>query len=97
LSGGEDAVTEREKKEWYSNQQLYEMMVQLSKRLEQTNAEMLVTQTMIRDYNGLRERLGDCEQRVNEIVAAGRGSKDMWGYIVGGIGLLFAILSQVVR
>lgn len=86
-----------EGKEWYSNQQIYEMMVKLSKRLEQTNAEMLVTQTMIRDYNGLRERLGACEQQVGELFAAGAGRKDMWGYIVGGIGLLFAILAWVVR
>lgn len=84
-------------KEWYSNQQIYEMMVKLSKRLEQTNAEMLVTQTMIRDYNGLRERLGTCEQQVLQILAAGTGRKDMWGYIVGGIGLLFAILAWGVK
>lgn len=90
-------VTEKERQEWYSNQQLYEMMVELSKRLEKTNAEMAKTQVMIRDYNGLRERLDKCEQRVAEVFAAGRGSKDMWGYVVGGIGVLMALISYAVR
>ena len=90
-------MTEQERQEWYSNLQLYEMMVELSKRLEKTNAEMAITRTMIRDYNGLRERLDKCEQQVIEIFAAGRGSKDMWGYVVGGIGLIFAIISYAVR
>lgn len=84
-------------KDWYSNQQLYEMMVELSKRLEKTNAEMAITQTMIRDYNGLRERLDKCEQRVTEVFATSKGGKDMWGYIVGGIGLLMALISYAVR
>ena len=86
-----------EAKEWYSNKDLYEMMVDLSKRLETTNAEMAKTQTMIRDYNGLRERLDRCEQRVDEIYGQSKGSKDMWGYIVGGIGLLLALVSYAVR
>lgn len=81
--------------DWYSNKQLYEMMVELSKGLEQTNAELSKTQMMIRDYNGLRERLDNCEKMIYQSTGKGQGSKDMWGYIVGGIGLLFAILSQI--
>ena len=81
--------------EWYTNKELYEMMVELGKGLESTNAELTKTQTMIRDYNGLRERLDQCEKRIDQSAGKGQGSKDMWGYIVGGIGLLFAILSQI--
>lgn len=81
--------------DWYDNKTLYEMMVNLSKRLEQTNAELTKTQTMIRDYNGLREKVDECERRIVLAEGQGKGSKDMWGYIVGGIGLLFAILSRV--
>ena len=81
-------VVTEEKKEWHSNKELYEMMVDLSK-------ELLKTQTMIRDYNGLRERLDKCEQRIDQSTGKGQGGKDMWGYVVGGIGLLFAILSQI--
>ena len=86
-----------EAKEWYTNKELYEMMVDLSKGLEATNTELAKTQVMIREYNGLRGRLDGCEKRLDEIYGQSKGSKDMWGYIVGGIGLLFAILSQVIR
>ena len=86
-----------EAKDWYSPKQLYEMMVALSKGLEKTNAELAVTQAMIRDYNGLRERVDKCEEKVTKICAQGQGSKDMWGYVVGGIGLLLALISYVAR
>ena len=86
---------QREQREWYTNKDLYEMMVALSKGLEQTNAELAKTQVLIRDYNGLRERLDKCERRLDQGEGQKSGSKDMWGYVVGGIGLLFAILSRV--
>lgn len=86
-----------EEREWYSNKDLYEMMVDLSKGLEQTNAELAKTQVLIRDYNGLRERIDKCEHRIEEFVGVGRGGKDMWGYLVGGIGLLLALISYAVR
>ena len=95
--GRGDVVTDKEKQEWYSNKDLYEMMVNLSKGLEQTNAELAKTQVLIRDYNGLRERLDKCEQRVDEIAGKSSGGKDMWGYVVGGIGLLLALVSYAVR
>ncbi len=84
-------------KEWYSNKDLYEMMVALSKGLENTNAELVKTQTMIRDYNGLRERLSACEQRLEQAAGTGQGLKEMWGYVVGGIGVLLALISYAAR
>lgn len=84
-------------KEWYTNQQLYEMMVNLSKRLEHTNAELARTQTMIRDYNGLRQRLGACEQRLEQSAGTGQGLKEMWGYVIGGIGVMLALISYTTR
>lgn len=90
-------MTNQEKGEWYDNQRLYEMMVDLSKRLESTNAELGKTQTMIRDYNGLRERIGECERKIYETSGQKTGGKDMWGYAVGGIGLLIALISYAVR
>jgi len=59
------------KDDWYSNQQLYEMMVELSKGLEATNAELGKTQVLIRDYNGLRKEVAD----VKTLVATALGSK----------------------
>ena len=91
------ALTEKERQEWYSNKELYEMMVDLSKGLEATNAELAKTQVMIREYNGLRERVAECEKHYVEVLGRSTGSKDMWGYIVGGIGLLLALVSYAVR
>ncbi len=86
-----------EAKEWYTNKELYEMMVDLSKGLEATNAELAKTQVMIREYNGLRERVAECEKHYVEVMGRSTGSKDMWGYIVGGIGIVSFILSLVLR
>lgn len=82
-----------EKDQWYSNKDLYEMMVNLSKELEKTNAELEKTQLLIRDYNGLREKVNDVAKKIEEICGKGVGGKDMWGYIVGGIGVLLAVAS----
>lgn len=90
-------VNEKERQEWYSNKDLYEMMVALSKELEATNAELSKTQVMIRDYNGLRERLHECEQRIDQVTGQHSGGKDMWGYVVGGIGLVMALISYISR
>lgn len=84
-----------EQEQWYTNKDLYEMMVDLSKGLEKTNAELLETRTMIRDYNGLREKVEECSKRLDLSAGQGKGSKDMWGYVVGGIGLLLALLANV--
>lgn len=90
-------MTEQERQEWYSNKDLYEMMVDLSKGLEATNAELAKTQVMIREYNGLRARIDECERHYVEVLGRTKGGKDMWGYIVGGIGLLMALVSYAVR
>lgn len=86
-----------EKKEWYSNKELYEMMVVLSKGLEATNAELAKTQVMIRDYNRLREKIERCEKAISEGAGKSAGGKDMWGYIIGAIGLLLAIASYAAK
>lgn len=83
--------------EWYTNKDLYEMMVDLSKGLEATNAELTKTQVMIREYNGLRARIDECEKHYVEVIGRSSGSKDMWGYIVGAIGIVSFIMSLVVR
>jgi|GEM_PF-2292793 len=90
-------VADEKEREWYSNKDLYEMMVDLSKGLEATNAELAKTQVMIKEYNGLRARIDQCEQRYAEVLGQRAGSKDMWGYIIGGIGLLLAMVSYVAR
>ena len=88
---------QREQREWYTNKDLYEMMVDLSKGLEATNAELAKTQTMIREYNGLRARIDQCEQKFAELAGRKTGGHDAWGYVVGGIGVLLALISYTTR
>ncbi len=86
-----------EKAQWYDNKTLYEMMVNLSKGLEKTSAELAKTQVLIRDYNSLRERLGKCEQHIERVYSLSKGGKEMWGFIVGGVGLALALISYATR
>lgn len=88
--------------EWYTNKELYEMMMALGKgleatngRLEATNIELAETRTAMRQYNSLREKIEMCEQKLAENAGRQTGGRDMWGYLVGGIGILFAILSRL--
>lgn len=37
------------------------------------------TQTQIRDYNGLRERLGKCERGIQDMCGHSQGGREMWG------------------
>ena len=99
-----------EQKEWYSNQQLYEMMVELSKRLENTDAELGKTQVLIRDYNGLRSVINECrtwqnnydkQQEAMEKQKEAAESKthfgwEKMGYVFGALGVIVAIVSLVV-
>jgi len=86
-----------EKEQWYSNKELYEMMVDLSKGLEKTNAELEKTQVLIRDYNDLRQKINDCEKALFEGHGKEAGGKNVWGYIVGAIGIASFVLSLVMK
>lgn len=76
--------------QWYTNKDLYEMIQEL-------RVELAETTRLIREYNGLRRKIDSCEQALAGIAGQSKGSKDMWGYIVGGIGLLMALVSYAMR
>jgi hypothetical protein len=93
-------LPEKEKGQWYNNKELYEMLVEVSKKLEKTNAELAKTQVMIRDYNGLRERLNHCEIQLNEGHGKEQGSKTTWAYVVGAFGIasfVFSIILALIK
>ncbi len=73
------------------------MQVRLSKKMETLSADLEKTQVMIRDYNGLRERVDICERGIEDLRGRSSGGKEMWGYVAGGIGLLMALISYAVR
>jgi len=92
-----------EQKEWYNNQQLYEMMVELSKRLENTDAELGKTQVLIRDYNGLRSVINQCREWQNNYDKQREAEKsrvhfgwEKMGYVVGALGVIVAIIALAV-
>ena len=92
-----------EQKEWYSNKQLYEMMVDLSKGLENTNTELTKTQILIRDYNGLRAVINKCSEWQNNFDKQRKAEENRthfgWekmGYVVGALGVVVAIVALVV-
>ena len=92
-----------EGQEWYNNKQLYEMMVDLSKGLENTNAELTKTQTLIRDYNGLRAVINQCKEWQNNFDRQQQAEANRvhfgWekmGYVVGALGVIVAIIALVV-
>ena len=83
-------------KDWYDNKQLYEMMVELSKGLEATSAELGKTQVLIRDYNGLREKIDDAERRLNVMEGKECGQDNTWSYVIAGSGMLISISAVIV-
>lgn len=83
--------------QWYTNKELHEMMMDFTGKIEKLGAELEKTQTMIRDYNGLRERLGKCERRLDRNEGQDAGSHSMWGYIVGALGVIFALISFAMK
>jgi hypothetical protein len=91
---------ENNQDEWYSNKDLYEMMVALSKGLEATNSELGKTQVLIRDYNGLRTDVGKYREEVQllraETCGKEKGSKDTKLDIFNVITVLIAIAAVVV-
>ena len=90
LSGKDDG-------QWYTNKDLFEMFQRMEDKMTQLSLEMQRTMVLIRDYNGLRERLDRCEQDINQAKGAKNGSKDMWGYVVGGVGALLALITYTTR
>lgn len=90
-------MTEQEKQWGYSGKEIAEMFTGMKEDITELRVEMRETKTLIRDYNGLRKRLSKCEQRIEETAGSSRGSKDLWGYIVGGIGVVSLIVSMIAN
>ena len=72
------------------------MMIELGKGLEATTLELAKTQTMIRQYNKASgKRLTSANNYWLRVPAQTGGRGICGGYLVGGIGILFAILSRL--
>lgn len=76
--------------EWYDNKALYEMLQQLKQDIAALSKEMAETRTLIRDYNGLRQKVEDTASKLSTL---------MWlmPVAITGVGLIFTILNYVTR
>lgn len=91
---------EDEKNQWYTNKDLFELITGLK-------SEMKDTRNMIRQYNGLREEVGEARKEIDNVKgevealqakAVGRSSfKDdflKWGgWVIGVLGLVAAYIT----
>ena len=84
-----------EREQWYTNKELFEMVQTLQGDITALSTQMKITNDNIRKYNGLRERVVVCEQRLAEYNGKQKGSQSMWAYLVGGVGMLFGLLSAI--
>lgn len=74
--------------EWYDNKAIYEMLQQMKSDMADLRQEMAETRAMIRDYNGLRQKVEDTASKVATL---------MWltPIIITGVSLLFTFLNYV--
>ena len=80
----------KETKEWYDNKALFEMLQQIRLEMLDLRKEMAETRAIIRNYNGLREKVEDTAGKVNTL---------MWlmPVAIAGMGLIFTILNYIRR
>ena len=80
----------KETKEWYDNKALFEMLQDFKEDVLELRKEMAETRAIIRNYNGLREKVEDTAGKVNTL---------MWlmPVAIAGMGLIFTILSYIRR
>lgn len=80
------------REQWYTNKDLYEMVVGLKDDLQETRL-------LIQEYNGLRKRLDVCDATLADLVSQAKGRATVasgirsWGgWIVGIVSLLITIV-----
>jgi hypothetical protein len=79
-----------EQKEWYNNKELYEMFQQLKLDMADLSKEIAETRTLIRDYNGLRQKVDDTASKLSTLMR-------LMPVAITGVGLIFTILNYITR
>ncbi|MEH6943370.1 hypothetical protein [Bacillus sp. JJ722] len=75
--------------QWYSNKDLFEQINKLT-------LEMQETRNLIKQYNGLRERIDGIEDEVEEMKAVKKGKKTVADSILTWGGWIFTLITLVV-
>lgn len=75
---------------WYDNKMLLEKLKELDTKIDSLRIDLETTRTIIRDYNGLRQKVEDTAGKVNTI---------MWliPIIIAATGLLFTFINFITR
>lgn len=54
--------------EWYDNKELFEMLQSLKNEIIELKTELAQTKVLIRDYNGLREKVNQTEAKMSTLM-----------------------------
>jgi len=83
--------------QWYGNKDLFEMIHKMESQMMQLCIEVKTLNASMTEFQAMCARLEACEKQLSSIDGAKQGGKDMWGYIVGAIGLGMALIQAVIR
>lgn len=84
-------TVDKTKKDWYTNKELFEMMQDLKEEITETRSEMCETKMLIRDYNGLRQRVDKCEQRLDQGEGGSEAKEQSRSQLTTGIMVLIYV------
>lgn len=85
-----------DREQWYTNKELFEHISAMQGDFKDLRHEMRETRNIIKQYNGLREKIETVEDKVDRIEAKTEGKKSfseairLWG------GWLFALITLAV-
>lgn len=82
-------MAEEKEQQWYTNKELYEM-------LQGLKADLQETRLLIKQYNGLRQRIDSCEGLITDLVSQARGRASVGNAIRAWGGWLFAVISLLI-
>jgi len=73
------------------------MMQSLTTKMAELQLEMAQTTILIRDYNGLRQKITDCEKALEGTHGKEIGGQNMYGYIFGVLCLIISAAAVIVK
>ncbi len=76
--------------EWYSNKELFE-------QIQALRTEMLETRNLIKQYNGLREKVDEVKDKVEDIEAVAKGKNKVIETIRNWGGWLIALVALLLN
>jgi len=81
------------REEWYSNKELYELIMEMSDGLNALNVELKETQRVVKKYNSLRETLGECQLKIQEMENRAQERQRIGLFTREWVGWLIGLLS----